>query len=202
VLINCAGLYSDRVCRLAGGVPLAKIVPFRGEYFALREGRRHLVRNLIYPVPDPAFPFLGVHFTRLIGGGVECGPNAVLAGAREGYRKRDVRLGDLAEAVTFPGLWRFARQHAGMCAQEVLRSWSRRRFAASLRRLVPELREEDLVEGGSGVRAQAMTWEGRLVEDFELVRGPRALHVLNAPSPAATASLAIGEAIADTVARG
>jgi (S)-2-hydroxyglutarate dehydrogenase len=200
-IVGCAGLHSDRVSALAGEVRSTRIVPFRGEYYKLRPERASLVRNLIYPVPDPKFPFLGVHFTRLIHGGMEAGPNAVLATAREGYRKGDVNLADLWDAATFPGLWRFAARHAGMCRDELLRSFSRRRFCASLQRLVPSLSEDDLLPGGSGVRAQAMTPQGQLVQDFEIIERPNALHVLNAPSPAATASLAIGDEIARRVAR-
>jgi L-2-hydroxyglutarate oxidase LhgO len=198
-IVNCAGLHSDRVSALAGEVRATRIVPFRGEYYNLRPERAHLVRNLVYPVPDPTFPFLGVHFTRMIHGGVEAGPNAILATAREGYRKTDVNLGDLWDAATFPGLWRFMGRNRSMCLEEVLRSLSKRRFCASLRRLVPALEEDDLVPGGSGVRAQAMTRQGELVQDFELIERPNALHVLNAPSPAATASLAIGDEIAQRI---
>jgi len=198
-IVNCAGLHSDRVSALAGEVRATRIVPFRGEYFNLRPERAHLVRNLIYPVPDPTFPFLGVHFTRMIHGGVEAGPNAILATAREGYRKTDINLGDLWDAATFSGLWRFMARNGSMCWAEVLRSFSKRRFCASLRRLVPALEEDDLVPGGSGVRAQAMTREGELVQDFELIERPNALHVLNAPSPAATASIAIGDEIAKRI---
>jgi L-2-hydroxyglutarate oxidase len=200
-IVNCAGLHCDRVSALAGERRVTRIVPFRGEYFKLRPERAGLVRHLIYPVPDPTFPFLGVHFTRLIHGGVEAGPNAILATAREGYRKTDVDLRDLWDAAAFPGLWRFLRRHAGMCREELLRSFSKRRFGASLRRLVPSLKDEDLIPGGAGVRAQAMTRDGELVQDFELIERPNALHVLNAPSPAATASLAIGEEIAGRVER-
>jgi L-2-hydroxyglutarate oxidase len=198
-IINCAGLHCDRVSALAGEARATRIVPFRGEYFKLRPERAGLVRNLIYPVPDPTFPFLGVHFTRLIHGGVEAGPNAILATAREGYLKGNVNLADLWDALTFPGLWRFMGRHAGMCRDEVLRSFSKRLFCASLQRLVPSLTEADLAPGGSGVRAQAMTPQGELVQDFELIERPNALHVLNAPSPAATASLAIGDEIARRV---
>jgi L-2-hydroxyglutarate oxidase len=194
-LINCAGLHSDRVARLAGETPEARIVPFRGEYYRLRPERQSLVRHLIYPVPDLHFPFLGVHFTRLIHGGVEAGPNAVLAWAREGYRKRDVNLRDLSEALTYAGLWRFLGRHRRMCWDEIRRSWSKRLFCASLQSLVPDLRVEDLDTGGAGVRAQAMHRSGELVQDFSLIQKPRALHVVNAPSPAATASLAIGAEI-------
>jgi L-2-hydroxyglutarate oxidase len=198
-IVNCAGLYCDRVSAITGEPRSTRIIPFRGEYFNLRPEKAQLVRNLIYPVPDPTFPFLGVHFTRMIHGGVEAGPNAILATAREGYRKTDFNLADIWDAASFPGLWRFMRQHAGMCRDEVLRSFSKRLFCDSLRRLVPALNEEDLVAGGSGVRAQAMTPQGGLVQDFELIERANALHVLNAPSPAATASLAIGEEIARLV---
>jgi L-2-hydroxyglutarate oxidase len=191
-LINCAGLHSDRVAELAGETPEARIVPFRGEYYQIRPERQSLVRNLIYPVPDLHFPFLGVHFTRLIHGGVEAGPNAVLAWAREGYRKQDVNLRDLGDALSYPGLWRFLGRHRRMCWDEIRRSWSKRLFCASLQRLVPDLRLEDLAAGGAGVRAQAMSPSGELVQDFSIIQRPRALHVVNAPSPAATASLAIG----------
>lgn len=195
VLVNCAGLHCDRVAELAGERPALRIVPFRGEYFTLRPERAHLVRNLVYPVPDPAFPFLGVHFTRMIRGGVECGPNAVLALAREGYRKADVSPRDVADALTFPGLWRFLRRYPATSWGEVRRSFSKELFARSLRRLVPEVRAADLAPGGAGVRAQAMLPNGDLVQDFYLLSRPSALHVLNAPSPGATASLAIGDEI-------
>jgi L-2-hydroxyglutarate oxidase LhgO len=156
---------------------------------------------LIYPVPDPAFPFLGVHYTRMIHGGIEAGPNAVLALAREGYRKSDMRLGDLVDALAFSGLWKFLGRYSATCWMEVRRSFSKEIFCATLQRLVPEIQAEDLVPGGAGVRAQAVTAEGALVEDFHFVEGPGELHVVNAPSPAATASLAIGEEIAETLAR-
>lgn len=199
-LINCAGLHSDRVCRLAGLDPADCIVPFRGEYYKLRPEAAHLVRHLIYPVPDPKFPFLGVHFTRLIHGGIEAGPNAVLAFGREAYRKTQWNLRDLAEAVGFSGLWKFLARHPRMAWDEGLRSLSKKLFCQSLQRLVPELREEDLVPGDAGVRAQAISRDGELVQDFRLVAGPRALHVVNAPSPAATASLAIGREIVQRIA--
>jgi len=195
-IINCAGLQCDRVCRLAGGNPTDRIVPFRGEYYKLRPESAHLVTNLIYPVPDPKFPFLGVHFTRLIGGGIEAGPNAVLALAREAYRKTQWNVRDMADALSFTGLWKFLARHPRMAWEEGARSLSRKLFCRSLQRLVPELREEELSPGGAGVRAQAISPEGELVQDFRLVSGRRALHVLNAPSPAATASLAIGRHIA------
>ena len=198
-VVNSAGLQSDRVATLAGEEPPCRIVPFRGEYFEVRESRRHLVRNLIYPVPDPAFPFLGVHFTRMIGGGVECGPNAVLATAREGYRRSQFSLRDVADAASFPGLWRFVAGHPRMTAFEVARSLSRTLFAKSLQRLVPEIEAADLIPGNAGVRAQAMRPDGTIVDDFLFLERPDALHVLNAPSPAATASLAIGEEVASKV---
>jgi len=198
-LINCAGLQCDRVCRMAGENPADRIVPFRGEYYRLRAQSAHLVRNLIYPVPDPKFPFLGVHFTRLIGGGVEAGPNAVLAFAREAYRKTQFNPRDMADALTFPGFWKFLAAHPRMAWEEGIRSLSKNLFCRSLQRLVPDLREEDLAPGGAGVRAQAISPSGELVQDFSLVRGERALHVLNAPSPAATASLAIGRHITETI---
>ena len=199
-VINCAGLHCDRVSELAGEKREVRIVPFRGEYYQLKAARQHLVRHLIYPVPDPKFPFLGVHFTRLIHGGIEAGPNAVLAFAREGYRKTDFNPADLWDALSFSGLWRFIGKHQRMTWEELRRSFSRRLFCESLQKLVPEIRADDLETGGAGVRAQAMTPAGELVQDFNFVQRPRALHVLNAPSPAATASLAIGGEIANMVA--
>jgi L-2-hydroxyglutarate oxidase len=200
-VVNCAGLHSDRVAALAGEPRSTRIVPFRGEYYQLKPASTGLVRNLIYPVPDPKFPFLGVHFTRMIQGGVEAGPNAILATAREGYRKTDLNVGDLADALNFGGLWKFIGRHKRMCWDEIIRSLSKRRFCASLQKLVPEITEADLEPGGAGVRAQAMTLAGELVQDFELIERPNALHVINAPSPAATASLAIGGEIAGRVAQ-
>ncbi len=199
-LVNCAGLHSDRVCRMAGLDPADRIIPFRGEYYQLRPEAAHLVRHLIYPVPDPKFPFLGVHFTRLIGGGIEAGPNAVLALAREAYRKTQWNLRDLSEALSFPGLWKFLAHHPRMAWEEGTRSLSRKLFCHSLQRLVPDLRAEDLAPGGAGVRAQAISSDGELVQDFRLVAGPRALHVVNAPSPAATACLAIGREVVQRIA--
>lgn len=198
--INCTGLHSDRVSELSGQKREVRIVPFRGEYYKLKKERQHLVRSLIYPVPDPQFPFLGVHFTRLIHGGIEAGPNAVLAFAREGYKKSDINIADLFDALSFPGLWRFLGKHRSMSWQEVRRSFSKRLFAESLQKLVPEIRIEDLEKGGAGVRAQAMSPGGDLIQDFSFVNQDKALHVLNAPSPAATASLAIGGEIAGMVA--
>ncbi len=199
-VVNCAGLHSDRVSELAGERREVRIVPFRGEYYKLKPSRQFLVKHLIYPVPDPAFPFLGVHFTRLIEGGVEAGPNAVLAFKREGYKKTDFNVVDLFDALSFGGLWKFLGQHKRMCWEEIKRSFSKKLFCQSLQRLVPEVQIDDLETGGAGVRAQAMSPDGTLVQDFSFVRGRNALHVLNAPSPAATASLAIGGEIAEQVA--
>jgi L-2-hydroxyglutarate oxidase len=198
-IVNTAGLHCDRVSQMAGEPRETRIVPFRGEYYKLRPERQHLVRHLIYPVPNPRFPFLGVHFTRLIGGGVEAGPNAVLAFAREGYRSTHVNLRDLADTLLFAGFWRFLAKHSGMCWHELRQSFSRRLFAQALQKLVPEVREDDLETGGAGVRAQAMRPEGSLVEDFHFIRKPGALHVLNAPSPAATASLAIADEVVNQI---
>jgi L-2-hydroxyglutarate oxidase LhgO len=198
-VVTCAGLHADRLVQCSGRKPAAKIVPFRGEYYHLKPERQHLVRHLIYPVPDPKFPFLGVHFTRLIHGGIEAGPNAVLAFAREGYRWSQVNLRDLAEAFFFPGLWRFLAAYPSMCGYEIRRSLSRALFTRSLQKLVPEIQEHDLERGGAGVRAQAMTADGNLVDDFHFEEAQGILHVVNAPSPAATASLAIGEHIAQHV---
>lgn len=197
ILVNCAGLQCDRVAALAGERREVRIVPFRGEYFRLRPAARHLVRNLIYPVPNPGFPFLGVHFTRQIGGEVEAGPNAVLALGREAYRRRDVDARDLLDALLFPGLARFLLRHPAMVRAELAQSLSKRLFCRALQRLVPDIRPEDLAPGGAGVRAQAMTPAGELVQDFHLLVRERAVHVLNAPSPAATAALAIGEHLVD-----
>ena len=198
-VITCGGLHADRLVRAAGQFPTAKIVPFRGEYYQLKKDRQFLVRHLIYPVPDPKFPFLGVHFTRLVAGGVEAGPNAVLAFAREGYRWSAINPRDLAEALFFPGLWRFLAKYPSMCGYEIRRSFSKAEFTRSLQKLVPEIRADDLERGGAGVRAQAMLPEGRLVEDFHFEEAPGILHVVNAPSPAATASLAIGRRISEKV---
>jgi L-2-hydroxyglutarate oxidase len=198
-LINCGGLQSDRLSNMAGNHDATRIVPFRGEYYKLKPSSQHLVHNLIYPVPDPKFPFLGVHFTRLIHGGIEAGPNAVLAFAREGYRHTDIRLRDMIETLTFPGFWRFLRRYPSMCWHEFHRSFSKALFCQSLQRLVPEVQLADLMEGGAGVRAQALSASGELLQDFYFVRQAKALHVLNAPSPAATASLTIADAIIDKI---
>ena len=198
-VITCGGLHSDRLVKAAGQKPAAKIIPFRGEYHKIKPERQHLVRHLIYPVPDPKFPFLGVHFTRLIHGGIEAGPNAVLAFAREGYKWSDINLRDLAESLCFPGLWKFLAKYPSMCGYEIHRSLSRAEFCRSLQKLVPEIQEDDLITGGAGVRAQAMTADGKLVEDFNYEEQRGILHVVNAPSPAATAALAIGQRIAERV---
>lgn len=191
-LINCAGLYADQIARRCGAVVDVRIVPFRGEYYLVKPERRHLVRGLIYPVPDPGFPFLGVHFTTTVHGEVEAGPNAVLAFAREGYTLGRVSLSDVGETLAYRGFWAMARRYWRAGVAELWRSLSVRAFARSLQRLVPEVRVEDLVRGGAGVRAQAVARDGLLVDDFRIVRSARAIHVLNAPSPGATASLAIG----------
>ena len=198
-LINCAGLHCDRVAQHAGEKREVRIVPFRGEYYKIRPDRQQLVRHLIYPVPDPRFPFLGVHFTRLIHGGIEAGPNAVLAFAREGYRKTDFRPADLWDALTYGGFWRFLQRYPSMCWYELRRSFSRELFCRSLQRLVPEIQPRDLDTGGSGVRAQALSPQGEIIQDFSFISRPNALHVLNAPSPAATASLAIGDHIVSQI---
>lgn len=200
-LINCAGLFSDRISRMAGDDPRVVIVPFRGEYYDLTPERASLVRALIYPVPDPRFPFLGVHFTRRISGKVDAGPNAVLALAREGYRHRDINVRDLGSALAFPGFWRMARQHWRMGMGEWHRSLSKAAFVRALQRLLPEIREQDLVPGGSGVRAQALKPDGALVDDFQFVPSGKVLHVLNVPSPAATASLMIAKTIVESAAQ-
>jgi (S)-2-hydroxyglutarate dehydrogenase len=195
-LVNCAGLQSDRVARMAGIDPGVRIVPFRGEYYTLRPERAALVHGLIYPVPNPALPFLGVHFTRGVDDVVEAGPNAVIAFKREGYRWSDVSVRDIADWAAFPGFWRMVRGQWRNGLEEMRRSLSRARFLHSLRTLIPTLTDADIAPGGSGVRAQAVDRSGRLVDDFALAHGPRQIHVLNAPSPAATASLAIGKEIA------
>ena len=201
-LINCAGLFSDRISQMAGDDPGVMIVPFRGEYYDLVPERAALVKALIYPVPDPRFPFLGVHFTRRITGRVDAGPNAVFALAREGYRHTDINLRDLASAAVFPGFWRMAGKHWRNALDEWHRSLSKPAFVRALQRLLPEVGEKDLVPGGSGVRAQALKPDGSLVDDFQFVPSGKILHVLNVPSPAATASLTIGKTIVDTAAAG
>jgi len=202
VLVNCTGLFADRTAQLAGEHRVMRIVPFRGEYYRLKKERQFLVRNLIYPVPDPRFPFLGVHMTRMINpnrGGIEAGPNAVLAFAREGYRKTDINLLDMFDALTYSGTWRFLFNYPKMCYHELRRSFSMPMFVESAQTLIPDLGRDDLETSGSGVRAQALTPQGQLAEDFDFQLGDQAVHVINAPSPAATAALAIGDVIADRV---
>ncbi len=195
-LINCAGLQSDRVARMCGVDPAVKIVPFRGEYYELVPEKYHLVRNLVYPVPDPQFPFLGVHFTRMIKGGVEAGPNAVLAFKREGYSKTSFSLTDTVETFTFPGALKVFSRHWKMGLGEFYRSFSKRAFLRALQKMLPDLELQDLIPGGAGVRAQAVGRDGAIIDDFKIVEADRMIHVLNAPSPAATASISIGEKIA------
>ena len=199
-LVNCAGLHSDRVTNLTGEITPAQIVPFRGEYYELRPEATRLCRNLIYPTPDPQFPFLGVHFTRMVAGGVECGPNAVLAFAREGYRLTDVNLFDLCETLGYRGFRRMAQKHWRMGLGELWRSFSKSAFVKALQRLVPAIRSEDLVAVPAGIRAQALLPDGTLVDDFLIQEADRVINVCNAPSPAATASLKIGETIVDRLA--
>jgi L-2-hydroxyglutarate oxidase len=198
-LINCAGLHSDRVAQLCGVEAGVKIVPFRGEYYELKPEKRHLVKNIVYPLPDPSFPFLNVHLTRTVEGGVEAGPNAVLGLAREGYRKTDMNIKDSFEALTYPGLWRLARTYWRTGIGELVRSFSRKVFTRSLKKLIPEVEEEDLAPIEAGVRAQALAKDGELVNDFLIVDGKKSVHILNAPSPAATASIPIGETIAERI---
>lgn len=194
-LVNCAGLHCDRISELAGEKREIRIVPFRGEYYKIKPERQYLVNNLIYPVPDPRFPFLGVHFTRLIHGGIEAGPNAVLAFKREGYRKSQIDLKDLYDVFSYSGFWKLIGKYWQMSITELQGSFSKKIFCQSLQKLVPEIQENDLETGGAGVRAQALYPHGELVEDFYFISRKNALHVLNAPSPAATASLAIGSEI-------
>lgn len=199
-LINCAGLQADRIARMAGGETPPRIIPFRGEYYELRPERRGLVKNLIYPVPDPAFPFLGVHFTRRVDGTIEAGPNAVLALMREGYEKTKADPRDIFEIFGYPGFWKMAAKYWKAGAGEMVRSFSKTAFTRSLQKLMPEIDESDLIPGGAGVRAQAVDREGNLLDDFAIVRSPQAIHICNAPSPGATASLIIGQSIAGMAA--
>ena len=204
-LVNCGGLQSDRITELTGRRPPVKIIPFRGEYFELKPHARHLVNNLIYPTPDPAFPFLGVHFTRMIdrdahGHAVECGPNAVLAYAREGYLKTSFHPGDLLETLAYPGFWKMAAKYWRTGLGEVRRSFSKAAFVEALQRLLPAITADDLQPAPAGVRAQALAPDGKLLDDFSILEGERVVNVLNAPSPAATASLAVGDAVVDRLA--
>ncbi|MBL7995977.1 L-2-hydroxyglutarate oxidase [bacterium] len=199
-IIGCAGLFSDRIARLGGIDPKVKIVPFRGEYYKIKPDMNYLVKGLIYPVPDPRFPFLGVHFTNLIHGGVEAGPNAVLAFKREGYKKSDFNLVDIIETLTYRGFLKLAKKNWRMGFDEMKRSYSKTLFVKALQKLVPEIRSSDLITGGSGVRAQALLPNGNLADDFIIIASSHAIHVCNAPSPAATASLAIADTIVQKAA--
>ncbi|HEY9826095.1 MAG TPA: L-2-hydroxyglutarate oxidase [Stenomitos sp.] len=194
-LINCAGLHSDRIAKLTQVNPGAKIIPFRGEYYELKPEKRYLVKHLIYPVPNPDFPFLGVHFTRMIDGTVHAGPNAVLSLKREGYKKTDFDLRDFAEIMSYPGFWKLAIKHADEGIGEMIRSFNKAAFVRSLQRLIPEVQADDLVPTHAGVRAQALRQDGQLVDDFLIVEGAHSLHICNAPSPAATSSLQIAKAV-------
>ncbi|MBS1508161.1 MAG: L-2-hydroxyglutarate oxidase [Bacteroidetes bacterium] len=196
LVINCAGLYSDKVARLTVPHVDVKIIPFRGEYYKLKKEKEYLVKNLIYPVPDPNFPFLGVHFTRMAKGGVEAGPNAVLAFSREGYKKSDINLAELTESLAWPGFQKVAAKYWRTGFGEMYRSFSKAAFTKALQKLIPEIQESDLTEGGAGVRAQACSRDGGLVDDFMILEEKKVINVCNAPSPAATSSLAIGETVA------
>jgi len=200
-LINCAGLYSDRVARFAGLKPGLQIIPFRGEYYTIKPEKRYLVRNLIYPVPDPRFPFLGVHFTRRVDGAIEAGPNAVLAFSRQGYSHSQISFLELANMVLYPGFWKMARKHWRMGLDEFHRSLNKSSFVKELQKLLPDIQKDDITAGGAGIRAQALEPDGSLVDDFRIVEAENMIHVLNAPSPAATASLKIGEYIAELAGR-
>jgi L-2-hydroxyglutarate oxidase len=198
-LVNCAGLQSDKIAKLSGLNPDVKIIPFRGEYYKLKKDKEHLIKNLIYPVPDPRFPFLGVHFTRMIIGGVECGPNAVLALKREGYKKSDIDISQIFDMILFKGFWLMAKKYYKMGFEEFRRSFSKKLFTVSLKKLIPEITEDDLIPGGAGVRAQALDNNGNLIDDFRIIQTKNMIHVLNAPSPAATASLSIGDTISNMI---
>jgi L-2-hydroxyglutarate oxidase len=197
LIVNCGGLYSDRIAKLCGVNPGLQIIPFRGEYYKLKKEKEYLVRNLIYPVPDPRFPFLGVHFTRMINGGVEAGPNAVLALKREGYKKTDFSFIDFSQMIFYSGFWKMAAKYYKMGFEEFYRSYNKKAFVNALQKLIPEIRVNDIETGGAGVRAQALTPDGKLVDDFRIIETERMIHVLNAPSPAATASISIGRRIAE-----
>ena len=198
-LVNCGGLHCDRIAKICGVDPGLQIIPFRGEYFKLKKEKEYLVKNLIYPVPDPLFPFLGVHFTRMINGGIEAGPNAVLAFKREGYSKSDFSFKDISQMFFYSGFWKMTSKYYRMGFGEFYRSFSKKAFVKALQKLVPEVQEVDIEPGGAGVRAQALEPNGKLVDDFRIVEAKRMLHVLNAPSPAATASLSIGRNIANII---
>ena len=199
LLVNCGGLYSDRIAEKCGIKPGLQIIPFRGEYYKLKKEKEYLVRNLIYPVPDLKFPFLGVHFTRMMRGGVEAGPNAVLAFKREGYTHTDFSIKDISQMASYTGFWKMAAKYYRMGFKEFYRSFSKAAFVKSLQKLIPEIAEEDIEPGGAGVRAQALEKDGKLTDDFRIVEAEKMIHVLNAPSPAATASLSIGDKISDLI---
>jgi len=198
-LVNCGGLYSDRIAKACGVNPGLQIIPFRGEYYKLRKEKEHLVKNLIYPVPDPKFPFLGVHFTRMINGGIEAGPNAVLAFKREGYNKTNFSIKDVSSLLNYPGFWKMASKYYKMGFGEFYRSFNKKAFVNALQKFVPDVQLNDITRGGAGVRAQALEPNGKLVDDFRIAEAERMVHVLNAPSPAATASISIGNSIAEMV---
>lgn len=195
LVVNCAGLYSDKIASFTSKVDV-RIIPFRGEYYKLRKEKEHLVKTLIYPVPDPNFPFLGVHFTTMIGGGVECGPNAVLAFKREGYKKSNISVSELSETLAWPGFHKIVGKYWKTGFGEMYRSFSKAAFTKALQKLIPEIKEEDLMPGGAGVRAQACDRTGGLLDDFLILEEKRAINVCNAPSPAATSSISIGETVA------
>jgi L-2-hydroxyglutarate oxidase len=199
LIVNCGGLYSDRIAKLCGVDPGLQIIPFRGEYYQLKKEKEYLVNNLIYPVPDSRFPFLGVHFTRMMRGGVEAGPNAVLAFKREGYSKKDFSFNDISQMIFYSGFWKMASKYYSMGFEEFYRSYNKKAFVKALQKLVPEIQENDIQPGGAGVRAQALEPDGKLVDDFRIIEAHKMVHVLNAPSPAATASLSIGKTIAEIV---
>lgn len=199
LLVNCAGLYSDKVAKMTGQEIDIKIIPFRGEYFKIKKDRHHLVKHLIYPVPDPSFPFLGVHFTRMIDGGIEAGPNAVLAFAREGYKKLHINIGELAETLMWPGFQKVASKYWVTGFGEMYRSFSKSAFTKALQKLIPEVQKSDLITGGAGIRAQACDRKGGLIDDFLIYENKYAVNVCNAPSPAATSSLAIGDTVSDLI---
>lgn len=199
MVINCAGLHSDRVALAAGYKTDMKIVPFRGEYFKLKPEKRHLVKHLIYPVPNPKFPFLGVHFTRMISGEVDAGPNAVLSFKREGYRKTDFNLKDFSEVMGYPGFWKLASGFMKEGLDEYVRSFSKAKFVQSLQQLIPEIQADDLIPAPAGVRAQALRDDGKMVDDFHIILGKSSVHVCNAPSPAATASIEIGKEVVNRI---
>jgi L-2-hydroxyglutarate oxidase len=200
-VINCTGLHSDRVAKMGHVDPQVRIIPFRGEYYELKPERRYLVKNLVYPVPNPDFPFLGVHFTRMINGSIHAGPNAVLSLKREGYKKTGFNLRDFAEVINYTGFWKLASKHAGQGIQEIIRSFSKAAFVRSLQKLIPEIQADDLVPTQAGIRAQAVLNNGTLVDDFLIVQTKNAVHVCNAPSPAATSAIEIGKAIVEKIAQ-